>query len=266
MIGYISYFKTQIVTNLQYKVAAIAGLCTQFFWGFLYVMIYQAFYSHADNSTINFPDLVTYVWLNQALFALIYIRMKDNDILNSIKTGTVAYELCRPYDLYNWWYIKMLAKKYAAVSLRFLPIIVVSLFLPAPYALGLPQSPLSFILFLVALILGSFVLVAILMIIQSVTFFTYHEGGISQILFLVAELLAGAFLPLPLMPDIVQKISYYLPFRLVGDLPFRIYSGNIAINDALMNVLFQGIWIVILILIGKCIMKFALKRVVIQGG
>ena len=107
MTGYLSYFKLQIITGLQYKVAAIAGLCTQFFWGFLYVMIYQAFYSHADNSTINFTELVTYVWLNQAFFALIYIRMKDSDILNSIKTGTVAYELCRPYDIYNWWYIKL---------------------------------------------------------------------------------------------------------------------------------------------------------------
>lgn len=266
MIGYISYFKTQISTNLQYKVAAIAGLCTQFFWGFLYVMIYQAFYSHANNATINFEDLVTYVWLNQAFFALIYIRMKDNDILNSIKTGTVAYELCRPYDLYNWWYIKILAKKYAAVSLRFLPIVIVSLLLPMPYALGAPQSILSFILFLIALFLGSFVLVAILMIIQSITFFTYHDGGISQILFLIAELLAGSFLPLPLMPDIIQTISYYLPFRLVGDLPFRIYSGNIGINEALTNIMFQGIWIVVLIIIGKCIMKYALKRVVIQGG
>lgn len=266
MRGYLSYFKIQIVTNLQYKAAALAGLCTQFFWGFLYVMIYQAFYSYTNNSTINFNDLVTYVWLNQAFFALIYIRTKDNDVLNSIKTGTVAYELCRPYDLYNWWYIKMLAKKYASVALRFLPIIVISLLLPSTYSLNAPQSGLSFILFLITLLLGSLVLVSILMIIQSITFFTYHEGGISQILFLVAELLSGAFLPLPLMPDIIQKISYYLPFRLIGDLPFRIYSGNIGINDALLNILFQCIWIVILFFIGKMIMKYALKKVVIQGG
>ena len=266
MTGYLSYFKLQIITGLQYKVAAIAGLCTQFFWGFLYVMIYQAFYSHADNSTINFTELVTYVWLNQAFFALIYIRMKDSDILNSIKTGTVAYELCRPYDLYNWWYIKMIAKKYASLFLRFLPIILVSFLLPKPYALTLPKSPLSFTLFLITLVLGSLVLTAILMIIQSITFFTYNEGGISQILFLIAELLAGAFLPLPLMPDIIQKISYCLPFRLVGDLPFRVYSGNININDALINIGFQLFWIFMLIVIGKCIMKYALKKVVIQGG
>lgn len=266
MTGYLSYFKLQIVTGLQYKVAALAGLCTQFFWGFLYVMIYQAFYSHADNSTINFNELVTYVWLNQAFFALIYIRMKDSEILNSIKTGTVAYELCRPYDLYNWWYIKMIAKKYASLFLRFLPIIVVSFLLPKPYALSLPKSLLSFILFFITLILGSLVLVSILMIIQSITFFTYNEGGISQILFLVAELLAGAFLPLPLMPEIIQKISYYLPFRLVGDLPFRVYSGNININEALINIGFQMFWIVVLIVVGKCIMKFAFKKVVIQGG
>ena len=78
--------------------------------------------------------------------------------------------------------------------------------------------------------------------------------------------MAGAFLPLPLMPDIIQKISYCLPFRLVGDLPFRVYSGNININDALINIGFQLFWIFMLIVIGKCIMKYALKKVVIQGG
>lgn len=266
MKGYLSYFKVLIITNLQYRTAALAGLCTQFFWGFLSIMIYKAFYSYSGNPNINFPELVSYVWLNQAFFALIYVRVKDTDIIDGIKTGIVAYELCRPYDLYNWWYIKVLSKKYASVLLRFLPVIVLGFMLPKPYSLSLPHSILSFVLFIITLILGSFVLVAILMLIHSVTFFTYHDGGISQILFLIAELLSGFLLPLPLMPNIIQKISYYLPFRLVGDLPFRVYSGNININDACINILFQIIWILLLILIGKYIMKFALKRVVIQGG
>lgn len=266
MTAYLSYFKTQIITNLQYKAAALAGLVTQFFWGFLHILIYKTFYSYADNTAINFPDLVTYVWLNQALFALVYVRMKDSDILNSIKNGTVAYELCRPYDLYTWWYIKMLAKKYASVSLRFLPIIAVAIFIPMPYNLSMPCSINGFILFLVTLILGSLVLVCLLQLIHVIAFFTNDGRGISQVLFLVAEVMAGGFIPLPLMPDTLQKIGYLLPFRLIGDLPFRVYSGNININDALLNIMFQVIWIVILVFIGKAILKFALKRVTIQGG
>lgn len=266
MSGYLSYFKIQLISGLQYKAAALAGLSTQFFWGFLYVMVYQAFYSHTNNSTISFNELVTYVWLNQAFFALIYIRVKDNDILNSIKTGTVAYELCRPYSIYSWWHIKILAKKYSSVTLRFLPILMISLLLPKPYNLSLPISNLSFILFLISIFLGSFVLVGINMIIHSLTFLTKHDDGLASMLFLVAEFLSGAFLPLPLMPNIIQKISYLLPFRLIGDLPFRIYSGNINIENAFINIGFQFIWIILLVIIGSLIMKMSLKKVSIQGG
>lgn len=267
MIGYISYFKTRLLTGLQYKEAAIAGLMTQFFWGFLNIMVYQSFYAHTKaNIDINLTELVTYVWLNQAFFALIYLRVRDSEIMDSIKNGTVAYELCRPYDLYWWWYIKFISKKYASVLLRFLPVILLALILPKPYNLSLPISLLSFILFLISLILGSFVLISITMIVQSISFYTYQENGISSIIHTIAELLSGFVLPLPLLPNIIRNISEYLPFRLIGDLPFRIYSGNIGTNYAIKSITLQIIWIIILLIIGRLIMKKTLKKVCIQGG
>lgn len=266
MSGYLSYFKTQLITGLQYKQAALAGLSTQFFWGILNVMVYQAFYAHTSIDNINFSELICYVWLNQAFFALIYIRVKDSEIKNSIKNGLVAYELCRPYNLYNWWFIKFLANKYASVTLRFLPVIIFSFLLPRPYGLLLPNSLLSFILFLISLVLGSIVLVSIALIVHSIGFFNNQSEGISTIIYTVAELLAGFALPLPLLPNIIQKVSEYLPFRLIGDLPFRIYSGNINISYALQSIGMQLVWIVILVIIGKLIMKKALTKVCIQGG
>lgn len=267
MIGYASYFKTQLINGIQYKVAALAGILTQIFWGFLNVMVYMAFYRNGvSNVGIELNDLTTYVWLNQAFLVLVYIRTKDNEIMDMIKNGTVAYELCRPYNLYNWWYIKFLSKKYAAVMLRCLPILFLGLLLPEPYNLALPKSLFSFLLFLITLALGSLVLAGILMIIQSLSFFTCQDKGISDIVFILADLLAGSIMPLPLLPDIIQQISIYLPFRLIGDLSFRVYSGNIDINQALLNIILQIIWIVILVILGQYIMKKALKKVCIQGG
>lgn len=266
MIGYLSYFKTQLITGLQYRQAALAGLATQFFWGLLNVFVYQAFYSHTNIDSINLQQLISYVWLNQAFFVLIYIRVKDSEIRNSIKNGLVAYELCRPYNLYNWWFIKFLANKYAAVTLRFLPVIIFSILLPQPYGLLQPVSILSFILFIISLILGSLVLVSIAMIIHSIGFFNNQSEGIASIIYTVAELLAGFALPLPLLPNIVQHISEYLPFRLIGDLSFRIYSGNINTSYALQSISLQIIWIIILVILGKIIMKKALSKVCIQGG
>ena len=266
MRGYIKYFKTQIINGLQYKVAALAGISTQVFWGFLNIMVFIAFYSHTTNSEISFSQLISYVWLNQAFLALVYIRDSDTEVLKSIKNGTVAYELCRPYNLYNWWFIRGISNRYARVILRCLPIIILSLLLPSPYNLSLPSSIISFILFIITLIMGTFLLSSILMIIQSIAFFTIEGKGISDIIFIIAELFAGMFFPLPLMPKIIQDIGNYLPFRLISDLPFRIYSGNISTSYAINAIALQLIWILILVLIGQIIMKIALKKVCIQGG
>lgn len=267
MIGYLKYFKTEIISGLQYKVAALAGIATQIFWGFLNIMLYSVLYSKSDASVlINLPQLITYIWLNQAFLALVYVSYKDSEIIDNIKKGTVAYELCRPYNLYNWWYIKMFSKRLSQVMLRSLPIIVLGLILPRPYNLQIPFSAVSFILFIFSLILGGFIIVSIQMIIHSISFFTYQDKGISDIVFLIVGVLAGSVVPVPLLPNVLRIITQYLPFRLIGDLPFRIYSGNINYIGAIKDIFLQIIWLTILILIGQLIMRKALKKVSIQGG
>jgi ABC-2 type transport system permease protein len=266
VICYLSYFKSVLITRLQYKAAAIAGLCTQFFWGFLYCMVYQAFYSHASIDSISFRELICYVWLNQAFFSLIYLRNRDPEIGNSVKEGTVAYELCRPYDLYWWWYLKLIAKKYGAMSLRFIPVLALAFLLPAPYNLTAPISLKAFLLFVVTLFLGSLIVIGINLIIHTIGFFTKEEKGISSIINTFGELIGGLAVPLPLLPNLIINISEYLPFRLIGDLPFRIYSGNIAGNYAIKCIILQIIWIIILFVVGKLVMNKALNKVSIQGG
>ena len=266
MRQYLSHFKLQLLTGLQYRSAALAGLCTQFFWGFLYCMVYQAFYSHTSIDSMSFKELISYVWLNQALFSLIIIRTKDSEIIDSIKNGTVAYELCRPYDLFSWWYLKLLAKRYANVALRFIPVIVLAFLLPSPYCLSLPYSIECFILFLISLFLGTLIIVSINMMIHSISFFTMQEKGIASIITTFGELLGGMYVPLPLLPLLILSITEYLPFRLVSDLPFRLYSNNINGMYALKSILLQLIWAIILFILGKLVMKKALKKVCIQGG
>ena len=266
MSGYLKYFKTELMMGLQYKAAAISGLCTQVFWGILYCLLYEAFYTHASIGAISFKEIICYVWLMQSFFSLIYIRVNDAEILEKIKSGTVAYELCRPYSLYFWWYVRLLSKKYAAVALRCIPVLIIAVILPEPYRLVLPISLEAFGLFVISLILGSFVVVGLCMIIHSITFFTLESKGITSIVCSIGELLSGFAIPVPLLPNILVNVTKYMPFRLIGDASFRIYSGNINIIEAKEIIILQIIWIIILIVSGNLLIKKALKKVCIQGG
>ncbi len=101
---------------------------------------------------------------------------------------------------------------------------------------------------------------------QIISFFTYHDKGITSLICIIGGLLSGIDIPLPLMPEKLLIITEYLPFRLIGDLSSRLYSGNIGISYGLKSILLQIIWIIILIVIGKKVMKHALKKVSVQGG
>ncbi len=264
MKSYLKYFKTELLVGLQYKEAAIAGLSTQFFWGILYAFLYKSFYSHTNIKSINYGELMCYVWLTQTFFAMVIIAIKDHSIITMIKDGSVVYELCRPYNLYFWWYMRLLSKRYAAVTLRSIPILIFALLLPKPYGLIGPISLEAFIVFLITLFLGSLVVVGISMLIQCIAFFTIEDRGVAGIFCTIGDLLSGFQLPIPLLPVIVINISKYLPFRFIGDLSFRIYSGNIAVDYSL--VLWQIFWILVLIIIGNLVLRIALRRVVIHGG
>ena len=266
MKSYLKYFKTELLVGLQYKEAAIAGLFTQFFWGVLYAFLYKSFYSHTNIKSINYTELMCYVWLTQTFFSMVVISIKDHNIISMIKDGSVVYELCRPYNLYFWWYMRLLSKRYAAVTLRSLPILIFAIILPKPYGLASPISMGAFIMFIITLLLGSFIVVGISMLIQCISFFTIEDRGVAGIFCTIGDLLSGFQLPIPLLPVFLITFTKYLPFRFIGDLSFRIYSGNISLSSSYNLVLWQIFWIFMLILIGNLILKIALRRMVIQGG
>ena len=267
MKPYLSLFRVRLLNGLQYRAVALGGQATQFFWGIMLVFIYAAFYSGTGESgRLSYKDLVTFIWLQQAFLSLVFLYDWDSELLDMITTGGISYELCRPINLYQVWYTKLLSKRVARASLRFLPVVVIALLLPYPYNLSLPQSPISFILFIVTLFLGLLLVVAISMLIFISIFKTMSPVGSIGIFGIIGEFFSGMTIPIPLMPPWLQRICTMLPFRYTSDLPFRVYSGNIGINEALMGIVIQLAWIIALILTGSFFMRKVTRLSVVQGG
>lgn len=267
MKAYISVFKLRLYNGLQYRAAAIAGVATQFFWGFILIMVFEAFYSHSLNEPpMTLQQLITYIWLQQACLALIMLWFRDNELFDLITTGNIAYELCRPSDIYSFWYAKLLAQRLAGALLRSFPILAVAFFLPQPYRMSLPPDVNTFLLFAISLMLGLFVLVSISMLIYISVFITMSAMGSLLMFGVLGEFFAGLVIPIPLMPEWLQSIVNILPFRFTADFPFRVYSGHISKTEALSGIVFQIIWLAALVKIGQYSMKKALRRVVVQGG
>ena len=267
MSSYLSLFKIKFINNLQYRSAALAGILTQIFFGLVFIMVYIAFYTSNDNQgPIALSQLVTYLWLNQIFFTLVFIFQSEEQLLTMIRNGNIAYELCRPMNFYFKWFVTLYASRIAKVALRFLPVILLALILPSPYNLSLPYGIKEFIVFLLALLLSSLLATALSIIYHLLVFYLLDERGILTLLGVVGEIFSGLTIPIAFFQKKKKTIAYLLPFHYICDLPFRIYSGNISLSVALPNLIGGLIWLILFGLLGYMISKKMLKKAVIQGG
>lgn len=267
MRTYCAVLKLRLLNGMQYRGAAFAGIATQLFWGFMYIMIFQAFYSHSRTEPpMSLKQLIAYLWLQQAFLSLLALWYRDNELFDLITKGNIAYELCRPIDLYNYWYAKLIAQRLSAALLRSFPILILACLLPQPYKMIRPPDLIAFALFLSALILGVIILVAISMFIYISVFITMSPTGSLLFLNIIGEFFAGLVLPIPLMPHWLQTVANWLPFRYTADFPFRVYSGQIPVEQACLGLVIQLLWVIILVILGKRSLNKILEKVVVQGG
>lgn len=267
MRAYLSYFKIRFINGLQYRAAAYAGIATQFAWGFMYIMLYRTFYaSNPSKAPMQFNQLSSYIWLQQSFLMLFMTWFVDNEIFDQIANGNIAYEMCRPLDLYGIWFSRNCALRLSKAVLRCFPILLIAYFLPQPYKFNPPSSLTSFMLFTVSMFLSFIVVVAYCMFVYISAFYTVSPVGSRMALVMTADFLSGGLVPLPFLPDWLTKYIYYLPFAAMQNVPLRIYSGNISVNNALSPILLQIAWSIILVMAGKFFMGRVMKRVFVQGG
>lgn len=253
--------------GLQYRTAAIAGLTTQFVWGFLEVMMYRAFYeADAEAFPMTFSATSSYIWLQQAFLAFFMAWLMENEIFDSIVNGNIAYELCRPIRIYNMWFSRSVANRLSRAVLRCFPVLLVASFLPQPYGIAKPADMAHFVLFLVTLILGLMVTVAFCMLVYVLTFFTVSPEGLRIFFVSAVEFFAGAVIPLPFFPEKLKAVMELLPFAAMQNVALRIYSGSMSGEEMQKAVALQIFWLAVLVLVGSSLCRYAEKRVAVQGG
>ncbi len=267
MRKYLTFFRMRFVMGLQYRAAALGGLVCQFFWGAMAILAFKAFYD-ADPSAfpMTLPATSSYIWLQQALLTLVSMGGIDPEFFNVIQNGNVAYELCRPVDVYGMWYTRSAATRVANALMRCVPVLAVAALLPSPYGLTAPPDLPTFLLFLVSLTMALGVITAIGMIVYMFTFHTISPRGVRLIAVGIGDFFSGNIVPLPFFPEGFRQVSELLPFSATANVPIRIYTGDLAGQEMAGLMLMQAFWIAALVAIGKLLEWKELKNVVVQGG
>lgn len=268
MSVYLGYLKIRFLDNIQYKIAALAGVLTQFAWGGMYIMLFATFLKNGTSSDMSISQMSTYIWLQQAFFMMFNLWSIDRDVLDTVTSGNIAMELVKPVDLYNIWHARNFGLKMGTTILRCVPMIIICMLLPlGEYGLAAPSSITNFIFFVITLILSMFLVISYIMIMFGVLMSTVSAHGIRIAFQLVSEFLSGLVIPIAFMPDFLVKIIKFTPFYYMQNVSFNIYSGYISdISEMIKIVGVQVFWLLLLTIIGKILIKKQEKKIVVQGG
>lgn len=267
MKAYLAIFKTKFQLYLQYRAAAFAGLFTQFFFGLVKVMVFIAFFASTKNLNIpmSLAETISYTWIAQGFVRLIPWD-GDKEVLMQIRDGSIAYELLRPMNLYNQWFAKAIALRSAPPILRAVPLYAILIFVPAPYGLNLPVSLEAFFGFLFTSLGAVLISAGLTNIINIISLWTISGEGIARLIPSFVIIFSGLSVPLVFFPEQYRMLIKLLPFSGLIDIPVRVYLGKIVGMDIFYAFLFQVAWTIILIGIGKYLIRNRINKLIVQGG
>lgn len=272
MRPYLALFGTQFQLTLQYRAAALAGFATQCWWGAIKVMLLTAFFTASIRieTPMTLAQAITYVWLAQAFLAL-QPWFADPYVAVAMRTGAVGLERVRPIDLYGWWYARGAATMLSrAVPRATLMVIFAAGLLPAlglgAWALTPPAHIEAAVLFVASFLLAVLLASAIQMMLNIVVVATMTDRGANLLATPLVIFFSGSEIPLPLFPEWAQAFLFVQPLAGILDIPFRIYSGNLAGSQAFLGIALQAFWIAALTALGRMLLARVMHRLEVQGG
>ncbi len=258
-----SVFRMRLRLETHYRGAALGGIACQVFFGLILVALYRALYAGKPQS-MPLSHVTSYVWLQQAFFRM--LLSSDGELADKIRTGGIAYDLCRPLNLYGFYYARIMAQKLMGSLVRALPMLAFAALLPEGWGIAAPASLPALVLALAALVPGLCCVCAMENMTMGFTMRTLDPRGVQAMLNLLMMTLSGNILPLTLFPDSWQRIITLLPYAQMLDAPIRLYTGEYVPRQAAGVILLQAGWTAALVLTGLLLWRRNQRRLVLQGG
>jgi ABC-2 type transport system permease protein len=160
-----------------------------------------------------------------------------------IQDGTLSSDLLRPVHPIL---TSILVNNIAFKALSFLVLIpvwgVLYLLFTPNYA---QVTPGSILLALPGILIGFLVSFLLGAAITCLAFWTTRVNSISEFYFALVTLFSGQFVPLQLMPRVIQDIAQYLPFQMFKYVPIEIILNRLSPEEMTRDYALGAAWLVI---------------------
>jgi ABC-2 type transport system permease protein len=246
-----------------YGVAAVAGMFTNTFFGFVRAYILIEVHRHRPGAGhLDVRQAVTFVFVTQAMIAAVG-TFGWFDLAERVRSGMVAIDLYRPVDLQAYELAVGAGRcTYFAVARGGGPV------LAGAVAFGLVLAPLRLApAVALSLVLAILVGLAISFLLNLTAFWVLDWVGIGAFSVLAGMLLSGLALPLNYFPHPYDTLIRALPWAATMQLPVEMVVGmHRGAADVTGVLATQAAWALALLGLGRVVLARATRKLVVQGG
>ena len=202
-------------------------------------------------------DFVTYY------MTLLIVDQLTSDIVihifaYKIQDGTLSGELIRPiHPVLTNALVNTLAFK-ALTFMTLIPVWAVLWLLFQPDYSGVTWQ--NILLALPAVILGFAISFLLSSALTCVAFWTTRVWALYEFYSAMVVLFSGQFVPLQLMPGLVQSIARFLPFQLFKYYPIQLILGRLAPTEIIQGYALGVFWLIVAILFFRWTWRNGVKR------
>ena len=195
-----------------------------------------------DVSGFTANDFVTYY-----MTLLLVDQVTSNIVIHifayKIQDGSLSGELTRPiHPLLTNTLVNNIAFK-ALTIMGLMPIWAILFFVFRPDYSSVTLA--GVLIAIPAMLIGFFIGFLLSSTITSLAFWTTRVYSLHEFFYALILLFSGQFVPLPLMPEVIQNIARFLPFQFLIYFPIQLILGNLSSAQITEGFLVALVWLAI---------------------
>jgi ABC-2 type transport system permease protein len=225
-------------------------------------IVYLAVWSSIANSKGSVNGLTANDFVTYYLTLLIVDQITSDIVIHTfaykVQDGSLSGELVRPiHPMLTNALVNNIAFKMLSI-LGFIPIWLILFFLYKPDYSSVTWN--GILLAIPAMILGFLVGFLLSAAVTSVAFWTTRVYSINDFYYALKLLFSGLFVPLTLMPKIVQTIAQYLPYQLQIYFPIQLILGKLSPAQIIQGYVSGIVWLLVAVTVFNLIWRNGIKR------
>jgi len=134
------------------------------------------------------------------------------------------------------------------------------------FTIGLSFEPVKVLLFIPVLISGVILNFFIFLTISFSAFWLTEVGNFFHAIGVAIMVISGGVFPIEVMGSTFVAMMKWLPFIYTTNFPIRVISGAVSLNEILMGITVQMLWIALLAVVSHIVWKIGIGKYVAVGG